>query len=86
MTLPPCHVTLPSATGLTQPQNLSDALFMVIYYIPNNNLARRMTIFVLLVSSKVHDVRMMTQCGCVPQIFELSRDLELEHEIFCEVY
>ncbi len=25
---------------------------------------------------------MMTQCGCVPKIFELSRDLELGHEIF----
>ncbi len=29
---------------------------------------------------------MMTQCGCVPKIFELSRDLELGHEIFCGVY
>ncbi len=59
---------------------------MVIYYILNNNLARRMTIFVLLLSSKIHDVRMMTHCGCVPKIFELSRDLELGHEIFCRVY
>ncbi len=41
-----------------------------------------MSILVLLLSLKVHDVRMMTQCGCVPKIFELSRDLELEHEIF----
>ncbi len=79
-------MTLPSATGLARPQNLSEVLFIVIYYILNNNLARRMTIFVLLLSSKVHDVRVMTQCGCVPKIFELSRDLELEHEIFCEIY
>ncbi len=41
VTLPLCHMTLPSATGLAWPQNLSEILFIGIYYILNDNLARR---------------------------------------------
>ncbi len=40
VTLPPCHVTLPSATGLAPPRNLSEVLFIVIYYILKINLPK----------------------------------------------
>ncbi len=53
---------------------------------PKNKFAEVNNHLSILLSSKVHDVRMMTHCGCVSKIFELSRDLELGHEFFCGVY